>query len=515
MRDDKSYPFLSLTRHQLFPRLSMVRLKKKPSQGHYFGPFPSVAAVRETLKVVQKVFLLRQCSDLELSQRTRPCLQYQIQRCSAPCVGYIGKTEYAQAAEEVALFLSGKAPEILDNMAARMIAASERQAYEDAARLRDQIKQLRMIQEQQGVILGGGDCDVIAIEARLGFACVLCVTYRDGAVLAQESFFPKMPSSDWQESPDILWQAVFLAFIHHHYLAMPTRIPKKILTQSKVTEQEVIEDLLKQASGQPCKIQSQPRGSYARLVDFAENNLARAISAHDRSTHEINKRYAALVQRLDLSQAIVRMECFDVSHTQGSETVASCVVFDAQGPCHRAYRRYLIKDVTPGDDYAAMTQALTRRFKRREVLLPNVLIIDGGKGQVSVAKAVLEALSIVNIKLIGIAKGPARKAGLEHIIIADSDEEVQWPADDPALHLLQHIRDEAHRFAITLHRKRRNKQGLSSTLTAIEGIGPKRRQALLKRFGGLQELTKASVEEIAKVSGMSLALAQKVYAHFR
>lgn len=513
MRDDKTYPFLHLSKKHTYPRLSIVRLKKRPSLGEYFGPFPSVAAVREALKILQKIFLLRQCSDREFSQRTRPCLQYQIQRCSAPCVGYISLESYQTVVKDVTRFLSGKTSEVLDNMAKRMSALSQQLAFEEAAIVRDQIKQLRLLQEQQSIVLGSRDCDVIALQVQSGFGCILCVSYRDGAVVSQESFFPAIPALDWYENADALLLEVFDAFIHYYYLAMPIRIPQKIITHHVIPQKLLLQSLLSDVSEHACVIIDHPKLSHARLMDFALNNLQQTIYAHEHSAGEINKRYEALKNRLLLSD-IKRMECYDISHTQGHETVASCVVFNENGPLKRDYRRYLISDITGGDDYAAMAQVLSRRLQNKKMPLPDVMIIDGGKGQVNRVKAILDHYDIQSIFLLGIAKGPERKPGMEHIIRSDTGEEEQWPANDLALHLLQHIRDEAHRFAITLHRSRRQKQAMSSSLNSIEGIGSKRRMSLLKRFGGIQELAKASIEEISKVHGISRALAGKIYAHF-
>ncbi len=517
MRDDKSYPFIHVSHTTPFPRLELIRSKKKPQKGEYFGPYPSATAVRETLNTIQKVFKIRNCSDSYFSSRSRPCLQYQIKRCSAPCTACITVEDYQQSVVDATRFLQGKCQQILDELACRMEDAIARLAFEEAALIRDKIKNLRLIQEQQGVVQLRGDADVIVIEARLGFACIQCVTVRDGEVLASMSFFPSVPKQGLiDDEVESLWSQVFAAFIAYYYLDAPERIPALILTDHQVDDLTHVQKMLSDLRGKACRIQTKPRGVNARWLDFALNNLHMSIARHMTSDALIKTRYEALCSLLHLSQPIMRMECFDISHTQGEETVASCVVFDAKGPSRRQYRRFNISGITPGDDYAAMEQAITRRFKRLvdEKCLPDVLIIDGGKGQVAVARRVFTALNVEGVTLVGVAKGPDRKAGFERLILADDSQEVTLPTDSPALHLLQHIRDEAHRFAITTHRAKRQKKSLDSSLESIDGIGAKRRRALLSRFGGLRELTKAPIDEIAKVPGISDALAVRIYQHF-
>ena len=515
MRDDKSYPFIHIAAGHDFPRMELMRCKKKPQNGAYFGPYPSVTAVRETLSMIQKVFNIRNCSDAFFSGRTRPCLQYQIKRCSAPCTNYISAADYQRSLADAVRLLQGKSQQILEELEARMNAAVEQLAFEDAARLRDQIKNLRVVQEQQGVVQLRGDADVIVIEARPGFACIQYVTVRDGEIVASQGFFPTVPEQSMDDDVDTLWQQVFDAFITYFYLDTPERIPAVILTDHSVLDQQALQTILGDLRGKPCQIQTRPRGVKARWLDFALNNLRMAIAEHTTSAAIMTNRYQALCSLLNLPHPITRMECFDISHTQGQATIASCVVFDIKGPSKREYRRFNISGITPGDDYAAMEQAITRRFKRlvREQRLPDVLIIDGGKGQVTVARRVFAALGVDGVTLLGIAKGPDRKAGWERLILADESREITMPVDSPALHLLQHIRDEAHRFAITAHRQKRQKIGMSSSLNTIDGIGVKRRQALLQRFGGLRDLAKASIEEIAKVPGISHELATRIYQH--
>jgi excinuclease ABC subunit C len=518
MRDDKSYPYLSISKAHPFPRLSSLRCKKKPTHGIFFGPYPGTMALRETLNLIQKVFKIRNCTDPFFNARLRPCLQYQIKRCSGPCTGYISQETYRQSVEQAISFLEGKSQDILDALAQKMDAAVACLAFEEAAALRDQIKSLRLIQEQQGVVRMEGDADVIVIEARPGFACVLYVTVRDGQVLESSRFFPTVPTLDFGDVDEqsLLWQQVFMAFISFYYLDNPSLIPSLIVTNQPLEGKENIEALLSARSKKACRILTRPRGIKARWIDLAVNNLQLAVAEHLVSKETIAIRFEALRQLLAIDKPLTNLICFDISHTQGEATIASCVTFNANGPSKRDYRRYNISGITPGDDYAAMEQAITRHFKRLLELecLPDILIVDGGKGQVSMAARVFEALNITEVLLIGIAKGPERKVGLERIIFADMDRERVLPSDSPALHLLQHIRDESHRFAITAHRKKRHKSSLGSSLDRIEGVGPKRRKALLHRFGGLQDLAKASVEEIAKVTGISESLAMRIFEHF-
>lgn len=518
LRDDKSYPYLHLSLNHPFPRLDFVRLKKRPQKEGYYGPYPSIVSVRETLNTIQKVFKIRNCSDAFFSSRSRPCLQYQIKRCTAPCTAYISKAEYQQSVSDAQRFLQGKCQLILDELGKRMQAAVTRLDYEQAAVLRDQIKSLRLVQEQQAMVQKGGDVDIIAIEAQPGFACIQLVCVRDGQVLSSNSYFPAIPLQSFDDSEaQSLWQDVFEAFIRFHYIEKPESIPETIIIHEKITSLAALEAMLAQLSGKKCQIKVSPRGLKARWLDFALNNLQRSVTEHQLAASTIRKRYQALAELLHREAPINRMECFDISHTQGEATVASCVVFDADGPVKNQYRRFNIEGITGGDDYAAMEQAIGRRFKRllAEQRLPDLLIVDGGKGQVGVARRVLEELGISEVLLLGIAKGPDRKAGWERLIMVAENKEITLPADSPALHLLQHIRDEAHRFAITGHRNKRQKARTDSSLESIEGVGPKRRQALLHRFGGIRELARASIEEIARVNGINSELAERIYQFFR
>lgn len=513
MRDDKSYPYLRFTFAHAFPSLMMVRCKEKPESKDYFGPYPNVTAVKETLNLIQKIFNIRNCRDSYFNARSRPCLQYQLKRCSAPCTALITEKNYRQAVADATDFLQGKSQHIIRAFESRMNDAVLRLAFEEAAFLRDQMKQLRLVQEQQSVVLLQGDLDVIVIDIQSGTACIQWVSVRKGQILDSQTFFPQIPEEEVEDAA--LWQQVFEAFIFHHYRDHASAVPKCILTNHELTDKSTLESVLSEWGNHRCRIQTSARGIKARWIDFAKNNIESTRASQQTSLSLLKKRYEALQVFLKIDGPIEHMVCFDISHTQGKDTIASCVVFDAKGPKKRDYRRFNISGITPGDDYAAMDQAVSRYIAHiKASSLPDVMIIDGGKGQVAVVKKVLDTLNINGIKLLGIAKGPARKAGLERFILANEHSELYLPEDSLARHLLQHIRDEAHRFAIAAHRKKRAKTGLSSSLTLIPGVGAKRRHALLQRFGGIQALAKAPIEEIAKVHGISQTLAKEIYQHF-
>jgi len=517
LRDDKTYPYIHLSDHADFPRIESIRSKKKPKGGNFFGPYPSVSAIRETITAIQKIFKIRNCRDSYFNARSRPCLQYQIRRCTAPCVEYISPDEYRRAVSDAIRFLQGKSQDLVNDLVERMENAVNNLQFEEAAILRDQIKSVRLVQEQQGIVKLSGDAEAIPIEIKPDFFCIKCLTIREGQVLAKPSLFPAIPRFVLTvPEHHALLQIRCVAFISFYYLDNPDRIPPMIITNHPLEDVDALQEALTERRGTRCKIITNPRGTKARWMDFALNNLRVTVKDHLSKHATMQERFNALAHFLELAQPIQRMECFDISHTQGEATVASCVVFDQEGPNPRNYRRFNIEGITPGDDYAAMEQALTRRFKRliEAQWLPDVLIIDGGKGQVSVARRVLEQLQVTEVMLIGVAKGPTRKAGWEKLILLKGEQEYELPENSKALHLLQHIRDEAHRFAITAHRKKRHKKRLESTLEEIEGVGAKRRQALLHRFGGLRELAKASAEEIAKVPGINAHLAERIFAHF-
>lgn len=519
LRDDKSYPFIYISEHPIFPSISLVRRKKKPNSSNFFGPYPSTAAVHKTLHLIHKLFKIRNCSDAYFSARSRPCLQYQIKRCSAPCVHLIAPAHYQQAVTDAKRFLQGKSQQILEDLTLRMQAAVERLAFEEAAMLRDQIKHLRTVQEEQAVVQAAGDADVIVLEARPGFSAVQLVQIRRGEIIATNSYFPSIPNESLEQDQDdsILWQQVFTAFLAQIYFDTPARIPPNIISDRAVADQDVLQSALSSLRGKNCKIKVAKRGLAKRWLEFAEQNLQLSVSKYANSKSIMQTRMQSLAKWLHLQQPIKKMECFDISHFQGAATVASCVVFDEQGPVKRSYRRFNIDGVAANDDYAAMEQVLSRRYQKMELdELPDVLIVDGGLGQVRIAHRVLTTLGIENqITLLGVAKGPTRKSGRETFVFATehAKQMEDLPEQSPVRHLLQFIRDEAHRFAIQTHRKKRDKSTLSSTLESIEGIGPKRRKALLQRFGGMRDLRRASIDELMKVRGISEDLAKKIYAY--
>lgn len=510
LRDDKSYPliFLSADTH---PRLAVHR-GAKHAKGEYFGPFPNSYAVRETLALLQKLFPIRQCENSVYRNRSRPCLQYQIGRCLGPCVaGLVSEEEYRQQVDYVRLFLSGKDQQVLHQLIERMEEASKLLNFEEAARIRDQIQAVRRVTERQFVSGDSDDLDVIGVAFDAGMACLHVLFIRQGKVLGSRSYFPKVPGgTDMGE--------VVQTFVGQFYLqgSQARTLPGEILLDFSLPEKDLLAESLSELAGRKIQIQSKPRGDRARYLKLARTNAATALTSKLSQQSTIHQRLAELAKVLNLTE-INRMECFDISHTMGEQTVASCVVFDGNGPVRAEYRRYNISGITPGDDYAAMTQVLKRRYGKalEEKKIPDVIFIDGGKGQLGMAIDVFKSLNVTWDKnkplLIGIAKGADRKAGLETLFFVPEGEGISLPPDSPALHVIQHIRDDSHNHAITGHRQRRAKVRNTSALELIEGVGPKRRQVLLKYMGGLQPLLNASVEEIAKVPGISQALAEKIY----
>jgi len=510
LRDDKSYPYIFLS-GDTHPRLAMHR-GAKHAKGEYFGPFPNGYAVRETLALLQKVFPIRQCENSVYRNRTRPCLQYQIGRCLGPCVaGLVSEEEYAQQTDYVRLFLAGKDDQVLNLLVTRMEEASQSLRFEDAARLRDQIQAVRRITEKQFVSNQGDDLDVIGVAYDAGMACLHVLFIRQGKVLGSRSYFPKVPA-------DTDLAEVVQTFVGQFYLqgSEMRTLPSEILLDFTLPERELLADSLTELAGRRVNIQSKPRGDRARYLKLARTNAGSALKTRLSQHSTIHQRLTALAEFLKLEK-IGRMECFDISHTMGEQTIASCVVFDQNGPLRADYRRYNITCITPGDDYAAMNQVLRRRYGKaiEEEKIPDVILIDGGKGQLAQAKQVFAELDVPWDKsrpiLLGVAKGTDRKAGLETLFFEPEGEGVSLSPDAPALHVIQHIRDDAHNHAISGHRKKRAKVKNTSALESIEGVGPKRRQQLLKYMGGLQPLMNASVEEIANVPGISHALAEKIY----
>ena len=508
LRDDKSYPYIYISDGE-YPRLSFHR-GAKTGKGRYFGPYPSAGAVRSSLWQLQKLFRVRQCEDSYFANRSRPCLQYQIKRCTGPCVGLISPEDYAEDVRLTALFLEGKNQEIITELGTRMEQAAEALEFESAARFRDQLIALRKVQEVQSISQEESDLDVdmVAVASSHGVVCILVLYVRGGRVLGSKSFFPALPRDE--ELEDVL-----AAFLPQYYLNRDD-LPREVVSNLAIPDADLLEAALAEIAGRKVRFASSVRGDRSRWLQLgmqnAEAELANRIASRDHSTQRMN----ALQEAFNLDAPPRRMECFDISHTMGEATVASCVVFEDGGPKKSDYRRFNIEGITPGDDYAAMHQALSRRYarlKNGEAPLPDILLIDGGPNQMAQAEQVLAELDITGVTLIGVAKGESRKPGLERLFMPGLAEPIALPADAPALHLIQHIRDEAHRFAITGHRQRRAKARTASPLEAIDGVGPKRRRDLLKFFGGLQEIKKASVTELMKAPGISEQLAQAIYDH--
>ena len=506
LRDDKSYPYLFLSDEE-FPRLAFHR-GARSAKGRYFGPYPSASAVRETLQLLQKLFPVRQCEDSYFRNRSRPCLQYQIERCTAPCVGFINPDAYAQDVRDTELFLEGKASDVVERWVDKMEQAAQRLEFEEAAQLRDQISALRAVQEKQYVSGERGDLDIVAVATEAGIACVQLFYVRQGRNLGNKSLFPR--SGDGAEPSEIV-----SAFIAQYYLGKA--VPQQILVNAEPHDLAVLEESLSLQADHQVKIQSRPRGERARWLKMAVDNAQLALASRLATTASALTRLNALQQALVLDAPPSRMECFDISHTQGDQTVASCVVFVDGTPSKADYRRFNIRDITPGDDYAAMRQALQRRYKRvlaGEGRLPDLLLIDGGPGQLSAAAGIITKLGVEGVTLLGVSKGADRRPGMEQLFLLGRSAALILPADSQALHMVQQIRDEAHRFAITGHRQRRGKAKIRSVLEEIGGIGPKRRARLLKQFGGLQGLARAGIEDISTVEGISEKLAQEIYAAF-
>ena len=508
MRDDKSYPFIFLSDHE-HPRLSFHRGPQK-KKGEYFGPYPSAWSVRESLRSMQRIFPVRQCEDSYYRARSRPCLQYQMQRCSAPCVeGYVSDEEYKEQVNFARLFLKGKNQQVIGGLVEKMEKASEALNFEAAARYRDQINALRKVQERQWVAGTQDEMDVFGFAFKGNMACIQVMFIREGQLLGSKAYFPKVPNTaDEQE--------VFESFFLQFYLAGNKVIPKQIVLSNTLSDEDAISEVLASEAGHKVHFFKGAREEKRKYLQLAQSNAQTALDAQYSQQKSVFARYLDLEASLEVDTPIQRMECFDISHTSGQQTVASCVVFNREGPHKSDYRRYNIEGITPGDDYAAMAQALKRRYKSvKEVQkIPDLLLIDGGKGQLAQAEAFFEDWPHdKKPMLLGVAKGTTRKPGLETLILAGSHQVLPMDSHSPGLHLIQHIRDESHRFAITGHRNRRQKVKTTSSLESIPGIGAKRRQTLLKFMGGLQGLKKASKDEIASVPGISPELADTIYDH--
>jgi len=501
-RDDKSYPYLVLTGHR-YARLGFHRGSLDKRHRH-FGPFPNAGAVRDSIQLLQRAFRLRTCADTVFSNRSRPCLLHQIRRCTAPCVGLISESNYAEDVGSAILFLSGKEDEVIDRLASRMDAAADGMRYEEAAIFRDQIAALRKVREKQFVSGEGDDADVIACGRAAGVVCVNLVMIRGGRHLGDKNFFPR-------NADDSDPQQLLEAFVPQHYLEHA--VPSQIVLGAKL-DAGPLERLLSERAGRKVSIHANPGGTRRVWLEMATRNaqFGAAQALGSQATQET--RLAALQLALDLPENAQRIECFDVSHTLGEATVASCVVYDKSAMQKGEYRHYNIAGIEPGDDYGAMREVLTRRYRKivaGEGKVPDLVLIDGGKGQLAVASGVFAELGLNDVALVAVAKGPERRPGQEQLIVAGSGEPLALGADHPALHLIQQIRDEAHRFAIQGHRARRGKARSGSKLEKISGIGAKRRQRLLARFGGLRGLLAASIDELAQVEGISRTLAEKIH----
>ncbi|MCB1687274.1 MAG: excinuclease ABC subunit UvrC [Halioglobus sp.] len=508
LRDDKSYPYIFVSSEDKFPRIALHRGVKR-RKGEYFGPYPSAGAVRESLHFLQKVFKMRPCEDSYFKNRSRPCLQYQIDRCSGPCVDLVSEEEYAEQVASTSLFLRGKSSQLMERLADDMEKAAAELAYEKAAIYRDQIVQLQHVQASQGIEGVTGDLDILAAAVSNGRACVQVLFVRGARVLGSKTYYPPLKL---QESAGM----VLAAFIPQFYLGAGRAIPAEIIVNATPEGADVLAEALSAQAQRNVKVRSRVRDSRAQWLQLAQQTAENNLASHLTGRQTVLRRLQALQDFLDLPELPERMECFDISHSSGEATVASCVVFDQQGPRKTDYRKFNIEDIVAGDDYAAMHQALERRYKRlkkADAAMPDVLFIDGGKGQVTQAMAVLEELQVTGIEVIGVAKGTTRKAGFETLIKGATGEERQLPPDHGALHLIQQIRDEAHRFAITGHRARRDKARQRSKLEDIPGIGSKRRRVLLRHFGSAQGVENANVEELKKIPGIHAAMAQQIYDH--
>jgi excinuclease ABC subunit C len=504
LRDDKSYPYIHLTPGD-YPRLAFHRGARNGG-GRYFGPYPSAIAVRETLSLLQKLFRIRNCEDSYFKNRSRPCLQYQIGRCSAPCVDFISAADYQTSVRHATMFLEGKSNALLDELIAQMEQSSAALEFERAAVIRDRIAAVRKVQARHYVHGAGRDMDILACTIANGTACVSVMFFREGISLGSRDFFPRLALD--ADEPVIL-----SSFLGQYYLERP--VPEELILSHTPEDIDVLAEALSTHAGHRVELKTSVRADRARFLEMAATNSAAALAARLASRQTLLARFESLRELLGLDEVPQRIECFDISHTMGEATVASCVVFGPEGPEKSQYRRFNITGITGGDDYAAMHQALERRYRRiqaGEGRLPDILLIDGGLGQVRQAIDVLNTLGVEGVRIVGVAKGEARKSGHESLILGDSGRTL-WPGpESPASHLIQSVRDEAHRFAITGHRGRREKAREASSLEEVAGIGAKRRAALLRQFGGLGGVTRAGVEELMQVNGINRELAERIYA---
>ncbi|HVJ30178.1 MAG TPA: excinuclease ABC subunit UvrC, partial [Gammaproteobacteria bacterium] len=507
LRDDKSYPYILLETGHRFPRLSFYR-GPRTSKGRLFGPYPNAGSVRESLNQMHKLFQLRQCEDSYFENRSRPCMQHQIERCTAPCVGLISEQDYASDLEHAVLFLEGHSDVVTARLAERMEQAAQALQFERAAQYRDQLAKLKNVQSQQLMARSSGDFDAVGMAEDHGIYCIAVMFFRGGRSLGTRSFFPKLVKGADEDE-------IIRAFLLQYYGGREA--PREILVSHAVPEATTLAELLSGQSNHRVAIKARVRGDRARFVEMAVTNARHSAGLKYQSSASYERQLEELCEVLELDQLPTRLECFDVSHTAGEATVASCVVFGPDGPLKSDYRRFNVADVAPGDDYGAMAQVLTRRYARvqkGEVPMPDVLFIDGGPGQLARAIGVMEELGVSGARLVGVAKGQDRKPGRESLYLPDRTDPLRLPPSSPALHLIQQLRDEAHRFAITGHRARRQKARTRSPLEDIPGLGPKKRRELLKQFGGLQALTRAGIDDLQRVRGISRQLAEAIYERF-
>ena len=497
LRDDKSYVYIFVSADQPYPRIASGRGKGKHQVGKFFGPYPSAYNARDTLVVLQKLFNVRQCENSYFAQRQRPCLQYQIKRCSAPCVGLISPEEYKEDVHNSIRFLQGDSKDLNQQLIAKMEAAAEALEFEKAVFYRDRMALLREVQAQQAIYKVKGEADIIAIAYQAGVTCVQIMHVRNGKMLGGKSYFPDMLGDDLGQ--------MLADFIANFYFQVADEIPAELIVNVEVADCKELEQALQQHFGKKILIKHKVRETRAEWQELAQMNVQHAIKGKLANHFELNERFHQLEQVV--GRPIDRIECFDISHTMGEDTVASCVVFDSGGIRKRDYRQFSIQDIQAGDDYAAMRQALTRRYKK--AMLPDLLLIDGGKGQLNMAMEVMQELGL-DAFMIGVSKGEGRKPGLETLHFTDGSK-IQLPEDHKALHLIQQVRDEAHRFAITKHRAKRDKKRGTSILEVIPGLGPKRRRDLLTHFGGIQGVLKASEKELTLVPGLGEVMARTIY----
>ncbi len=516
LRDDKSYPYIYVSNKDAYPQIVVHRGAKR-KKGKYLGPFPSAGAVRDSLQFIHKLFKIRTCEDTYFSNRSRPCLQYQIKRCTAPCVGYISEKRYQADIDHAMMFLEGKSNQLIEDLVAQMEMAAEALDFEKAALSRDQIRMLQKVVEKQYISGDDRDVDIVACYCNGAQACVQVFFIREGRNLGNRSYFPKLPEA-------LSETEVLSNFISQYYLQQQgaQQQTSEIILSHPIDDMAVVQQAISERVGRKVRLTDQVRSDRARWISMAMNNAETALKARMNSRTGMLKRFEALQKVLQLDELPTRLECFDISHTMGEATVASCVVFTLEGAYKQDYRRFNIEGIEPGDDYAAMRQAIQRRYSRlkksanknaedNDAKMPDILFIDGGIGQLRQAVEVMDQLQIDEVQLIGVAKGEGRKAGLEKLVFSDGRPDLYLPEDSIAFHLILNVRDEAHRFAISGHRAKRDKARRTSVLESIAGLGPKRRQNLIKHFGGMQGIKQAGVEDLAKVPGISRNLAQIIY----